>query len=579
MKLLTTTGTIREQFENRYPSYQRTFSRLLLAIASFTNAHGWAVFTLVSLWCVWVRFSGLPYHHLDHDELYTFYIAQAPSLGKLLTLARTVDLHPPLSYLFVRLSFALFGVSTWSCRLPSAIAFVLTTAFLFWLLKHMLSPLYGLIAVLFLWSGPYSYNAPIARPYSWLLCFTSLMLLSWYRATESIGRRHWALFGISVGGFGLLLSHVLGVLPFAAILGAELLRLWSVRKSDWRLWLALLTPLVSVITYSPLLKHHSGLLFTPVYRVTPVRLLSCYWEPLRYVSTPLLLIVVFAIAHSCTRQEGNAGSGSTPPKLNLPLSFFLSGLFLVPLAVAILFARTGTAFFERYGVVMLIPVAVAPAMLLAYRTLCNRSYAATVALSLAVLIFLNSSARICLLQQLSSIVPPATAARLLYLTALPPVPEIPDWRPVPAYLEQAALAAPPVSHLDAVQPRLPLVAGTALTFMELDRSEDAELAKRLFLLTNKEGASTIAQDTVFENYEQLKAVFPIRGNVESYCSFIMHHQRFLVLGTYRHPQGWLLRKLDMDGAQLKIVGNYANTLDEHDLYEVTVPANLCRSPQ
>jgi len=94
MKLLTTSGTIREQFEERYNAYRRTFSGLIPSIANFTNAHGWAVFTIVTLWCGWVRFSGLPYRHLDHDELYTFYIAQAPSLGKLLTLTRTVDLHP-----------------------------------------------------------------------------------------------------------------------------------------------------------------------------------------------------------------------------------------------------------------------------------------------------------------------------------------------------------------------------------------------------------------------------------------------------------------------------------------------------
>jgi len=162
---------------------------------------------------------------------------------------------------------------------------------------------------------------------------------------------------------------------------------------------------------------------------------------------------------------------------------------------------------------------------------------------------------------------------------LPPVWEMPQLPPFPAYLKQAALAAPPVSYLNAVQPGLPLVAGTALTFMELDRSEDAELAKRLFLLTNREAALTIAHDTVFENYEQLKAVFPIRGSIESYCLFITEHQHFVVLGAYNQPQGWLLRKLEIDGAQLELVGTYANTLEEHDLYEVSMPTNLCRAAQ
>jgi hypothetical protein len=443
----------------------------------------------------------------------------------------------------------------------------------------MLSPLYGLIAVLFLWSGPYSYYAQVARPYSWLLCFTSLMLVSWYRATENVGRRHWALVGISAGGFGLLLSHVLGILPFGAVLAAELLRLWFVRKHDWRLWLALMAPLISVITYFPLLAHHSGLLFTPAYRVTPVRLLRCYWEPLRFVVTPWALIAVLAITQFFVPPEEDAVSCRNPPRLTSPLAFLLFALFLVPLAVAILFARTGTAFFDRYGVVMLIPAAVAPAMVLGYSTRCHRHSAMTVALLLAVLIYFNSSGKIWLLQQVSSIASPANGARLLYLTALPSVWETPKVPAVPAHLQHERLNAPPVSRLDAVRPGLPLVAGTALTFMELDRYEDADLAKRLFLLTNREAASAIAHDTVFENYEQLKAVFPIRGTVESYCSFLSSHQQFLVLGSYRQPQGWLLRKLDMDGAQLKIVATYANTLDEHELYEVSAPAHYCSSAQ
>src|ERR1700739_269135 len=141
MRLLTSGGTIREQLADRYPVYQRSFFRLLLRISNFVDDHGWVASAGVSCWPVWTRFSQLAYRHLDHDELFTFYIAQARSLNQLVNLTRTVDLHPPLNYLFVRLSFALFGVSTWSCRLPSAVAFVLTTVLIFWLLNRVFSPL------------------------------------------------------------------------------------------------------------------------------------------------------------------------------------------------------------------------------------------------------------------------------------------------------------------------------------------------------------------------------------------------------------------------------------------------------
>jgi hypothetical protein len=341
------------------------------------------------------------------------------------------------------------------------------------------------------------------------------------------------------------------------------------------LWFALLAPLVSLTTYVPLFKHHAGLLFTPAYRPTLIRVLSCYWDPLRFVDTPLVLIVILAIVTPLTRKKPE--SKWDLPRLNRPLILFLFGLFLVPIAVAIVFSRSGTAFFDRYGVVMLIPASVVPPMLLAYRTRCHRSWAAIVAVLCATLLYLNTFGKVWLIEQLSSVTPSAVSARLLYVLGLPPLYEMPKLPLVPAYLSQASATAPAISHLNAVQPGLDLVAGTALTFMELDHVEDAELVNRLFLLTNRDAAATITHDTIFENYEQLKKVFPIRGKIESYCSFILDHPRFLVLGSYNHPQGWLLRKLEMDGAQLKILGTYTKTYDEHEMYEVSVPSRTCRT--
>jgi hypothetical protein len=70
-------------------------------------------------------------------------------------------------------------------------------------------------------------------------------------------------------------------------------------------------------------------------------------------------------------------------------------------------------------------------------------------------------------------------------------------------------------------------------------------------------------------------VFPIRGQVEPYCPFIGEHPRFLVLGAYNHPQGWLLKKLDVDGANLNIIGTYGGITEEAQVYEVTVFKAVC----
>ena len=140
--------------------------RLLHAVAGFAEAHGWLGFAAISFAFGWGHLSGMASRHLDHDELFTFYIAQAPSLRQLFTLTHTIDLHPPLSYLFVRASFAIFGVSSWSCRLPFLLAFLAFSAILFAFLSRLLSPLYGLMAVLMIWSSPYAHLATEARSYS-----------------------------------------------------------------------------------------------------------------------------------------------------------------------------------------------------------------------------------------------------------------------------------------------------------------------------------------------------------------------------------------------------------------------------
>lgn len=560
--------------------------RLLQAISQFVETRGWIAFAAVSSACGWIRLGGFASRHLDHDELYTFYIAQAPTLRQLLALTRTVDLHPPLSYLLIRASFAIFGVSSWSCRLPSVLAFFFTVALVFWLAKRILSPLYGIISVLFFWSVPFAYQADEARPYSLLLCFTALMLVDWYRATEAPNSnftsydRPFALLTLTIGGFGVLLSHVLGVLPYAAFFAAELVRLSIRRKSDWGLWTALLAPAISGLTYLPLIRTHSGILFTDEYHATPMRIVGFYSWSIRFLPIPLMLVALLACLWPMLRRPASQDQCQATPPTPLPatlrpLGSLLCCLAMIPLGVGVLFAHTGTAFFDRYGIVVMIPIALVPALLLGFRTQRNQMAGVAVALALSAALFLNTSGKAWLIEQLGNLASPRVARYALKALALPPIITERVKPRVAPHLQMALDAAPPVSNLDAIDPALPLVANTGLTFLEIDRQGDAELTKRLYLLNNRQAAASIAHDTVFENYDRLTKVFPIRGKVEPYCAFISEHPRFLVLGAYNHPQGWLLKKLDMDGADLHIIGTYAGITEEAQLYEVTVLKAAC----
>jgi 4-amino-4-deoxy-L-arabinose transferase-like glycosyltransferase len=585
MRLLAPNPMISAQSEVPEDSDPFVTVRLLRAIARFVETHGWLLFTAVFLACACARLGGPASRHLDHDELYTFYIAQAPTLAQLLQLTRTVDLHPPLSYLLVRASFGVFGVSAWSCRLPSALAFFASITLVFWLVKRILSPLYGIISVLFFWSAALTYQPDEARPYSLLLCFTAVMLAGWYRAIEASDsnltayHRRFTLLTVSLGGFALLLSHVLGFLPYAAFLAAELVRFSIRRKSDWGLWTALLAPGISVLTYPPLIRTHSGILFTNEYYPTPARIFNFYWDSIRFLAIPLILVALLAFLWPARRrfvsqQERPAAPALSPTTL-YPLAFLLGCLSLIPVGVGILFARTGTAFFDRYGVAAFIPIAIIPSLLLGFHTQRNQMAGLAVALVLSAVLVLDTSGKVWLVEQLGNLASPAVARYVLNTLTLPMRVIERVKPPLSPYQQKALEAAHPVSNLDVIDPDLPLVANTGLTFLEIDRQADAELASRLYLLSDRQSAAAIAHDTVFENYDRLKKVFPIRGQIEPYCTFIGEHPRFLVLGDYNHPQGWLLKKLDMDGANLDIIGTYGGITEEAQVYEVTVLKAKC----
>jgi hypothetical protein len=259
------------------------------------------------------------------------------------------------------------------------------------------------------------------------------------------------------------------------------------------------------------------------------------------------------------------------------LRWLLLFLFLVPLEIGILFARTGTAFYERYGVVALIPCALFPVIFLGYRTHCDRLVAGSMAILLAILFVLNTSGKWWLVEQIANVAPPTIAARLLYLVALPPIAPPPLTMPaVPPYLEKELYAASPISHWESMEPGLPLVIGSGPTFLELDTYQDPALTERLYLLTNHEAASNITHSTVFDQYELVKAAFLIRGQVKPYCTFLRGHSQFLVLGGYNYPDTWLLRKLEMDGAKLSIVGTYDDgVIEEHQVYKVSMTNAQC----
>src|SRR5258708_39660721 len=109
-------------------------------------------------------------------------------------------------------------------------------------------------------------------------------------------------------------------------------------------------------------------------------MVSFYWESIRYVVAPLALIALLALLWPVFGKRPSATSTANPNSILVPFGFLLAALSRMPIAIGILFARTSTAFFDRYGGVWLIPFAAVPAISFAYATPLDRLAATATAL-------------------------------------------------------------------------------------------------------------------------------------------------------------------------------------------------------
>ena len=122
---------------------------------------------------------------------------------------------------------------------------------------------------------------------------------------------------------------------------------------------------------------------------------------------------------------------------------------------------------------------------------------------------------------------------------------------------------------------LPLVAVSALTFLEMDHQHGSILGGRLYYLQSRAAAVTYSHETMFEDFESpalFKQYFPIRGSIEQYDAFIQKRRDFLVLASPDYSEDWLPRKLSDDGARLIFVGAYHVPYRNSILYEAVFPA-------
>jgi len=188
------------------------------------------------------------------DELYTLYLSRLPDMGSVWNaLKQGVDFNPPFLYALTRFSESLFGQGQIAARLPEIVGFWIFCLCLFRYVSARTSVLAGTISMLFpMVTTAYFYSYE-ARSHGIVLGFAGLALVCWQAAFRS-SRRAWWLTGLSLALLCAILTHTYAVLLVVPFVLAELSRLPSVRRIDWAVWLAVLSPLLGALVSLPLFR-------------------------------------------------------------------------------------------------------------------------------------------------------------------------------------------------------------------------------------------------------------------------------------------------------------------------------------
>ncbi|ADW68363.1 hypothetical protein AciX9_1301 [Granulicella tundricola MP5ACTX9] len=526
------------------------------AVSAFFERHAWLAAVLLVLVYLPAAFDASRHAPMWHDELFTYYIAQAPTLQQMWFDLRTLDLNPPLVYLLSRWSFALFGVNTLAVRLPEIAGFLVWMLCTFRFVQRRMGVMFGVFAAMLLLESDLFQFAVVARPYTLMLGFVALAMVGYQEATD--GRRRLGLGLLLAGCVGMLLSHIFALLAMAGLILAEL---WSRRqrgKTDWAVLAALVTPLAVTAIYVPMLRNHGQAIFPAAFQPDGEAIFNFYIasvnrELVALALTALAVLVVLGVRHL---RGGPQERGA---------AWFFTGaewltviwMMTAPLLLILDLMASHGAFFPRYGAIATLGVVILTTALLGRWTISGGRLDERVGLLGAGIVLLMSG--------LWLVVPQQIAAGELIPTVANSEPRV---KPCEACRITAAMDA-----------SLPLVDASGLTFMEMNHHENAQMLDRLYYLTDKAGSTQFAHANIFEQMQSVAERFHLRGHVAGYGDFVREHPRFFVLGRYDYPEDWLLRKLTADGAEIRVVARTSDSYRDTELYEVTVKPGRAHSGQ
>ena len=490
---------------------------------SSTKREFWFLLSGLTLLYIFVLTIGSR-RYVWYDELFTFDIARSTSLQQLWNRLK-FDNHTPTVYLLSRLSMSVFGPTPLGLRFPSMIEFYVGSMAVLLYVKRKASIAFAGVAVLMLWAAaPTLFYAVEARPYALIFASFACLLLSWDTAIRA-QPRGLALFGIAISTLLMSAAHVFAPFTLFAFVVAEALRCWRRGKPDYALWAALLLPMLIMVIYIPLIRASEGIVFG-VH--ASFNTMGKFFEDT--LNGPIMFFVLLAtLLVPQPRKDREIRPEFLPEEFML-----LACMFLSPILLSLILMHRQGAFYDRYGIASQVAILAALSIFLAYRLRLSR--VAAWAASIVLLFFL-------LRNQVWHVLRDPVAAN-------------------------AAILA-------SVEPKLPIVVGEGMVFMEMNHHEEAAVASRLYFLKDAEASMRYVHSNIYQTFEapdDMKAAgFPIHGKIEQYSSFVSQHRQFLLIGA---PVQWVFIKLRLDGASIAYLDDYKEAKSHSDtvLYLVTMPS-------
>lgn len=511
---------------------ERFCAWLLNAIGDVLEEHRSVCWLLLVVLYVPVVLVEAHSHLLGNDEIYTVHIAQAPTLRHMLWMSRQIDLHPPLHYLLERATLHLDLPRWCAARLPAMVAGLVTTCVLFYFMACRLGNLFGLVSVTIFWFSSVRAFAWEGRPYMLWMCFLSLLLLSWERATTP-RRRPASVLAVFCCSFLMISNHLFGIaclIPFAL---AEGYRFWKRRRPDFALWLALFTPaLIGLAYFHPV--HALGTNGFPTTQMPSLELINNMYIALVdnfYFTISVCFVLVGYFA------QVRKGEEQRPFQLRTDEGILLYSLLLLPLAIVVAAAIAHVQFWYRYGACAILAIA-----LLAPWNLYRRLRSAYPFAVLIVLFLIAST--ICAI--VSDYPVQGTRSYGYKETGREPI------------------------FLSQLDPSLPIVDASPMTFTEMSDRETPAIVDRVFYLTDRAEALRYSGYTLFETEERTRSILGLPSHTAPLNEFLATHSRFYLIATYTSRHDWLPRALADRGETIQYIGKFVSSYADDDLYFVTV---------